>query len=337
MDETPEVQAEVPTEKPEIIAEIKNQEDVQHPPQSSKKHTRSSSKFLEMLACLEVNIPLLKHLKDTPEYVKTMMELLLKKKTVKKAFQVEYESLHLVCKSCKCFGHVEADCNSPVKVVLPKKQVVNPPVETKDGTEHNGINSKFEFVFGNSHGIDFVIKENPNLPPTLHVTSEKHANPNPPLKPNPTSAGPQQVKPSSSKKIDPNPLTGTGARSMIGTGSAPATTPARKRRRPQSLQNSPILVVPSKAKPAMEKSATDVASVGRPASENLVTTIIPEANRPVPENSDSVTASGDGCHKELSSAVVVPHGDGHDVTLIAAPAVHRSDGPVSSPKDVHVS
>ncbi|MED6116453.1 hypothetical protein PIB30_100460, partial [Stylosanthes scabra] len=53
MEETPEVQVEVPTEKPEIIAEIKNQEDVQHPPQSSKKHTRSSSKFLEVLACLE--------------------------------------------------------------------------------------------------------------------------------------------------------------------------------------------------------------------------------------------------------------------------------------------
>ncbi|MED6173635.1 hypothetical protein PIB30_061469 [Stylosanthes scabra] len=40
MEETPEVQVEVPTEKPEIIAAIKNQEDVQHPPQSSKKHTR---------------------------------------------------------------------------------------------------------------------------------------------------------------------------------------------------------------------------------------------------------------------------------------------------------
>ncbi|MED6163064.1 hypothetical protein PIB30_076384, partial [Stylosanthes scabra] len=53
MEETPEVQVEVPTEKPEIIAEMKNQEAVQHPPQSSKKHTRSSSKFLEVLACLE--------------------------------------------------------------------------------------------------------------------------------------------------------------------------------------------------------------------------------------------------------------------------------------------
>ncbi|MED6211691.1 hypothetical protein PIB30_076124 [Stylosanthes scabra] len=57
MEETPEVQVEVPTEKSEIIAEIKNQEDVQHPPQSSKKHTRSSSKFLEVLACLEKNLP----------------------------------------------------------------------------------------------------------------------------------------------------------------------------------------------------------------------------------------------------------------------------------------
>ncbi|MED6199826.1 hypothetical protein PIB30_079514 [Stylosanthes scabra] len=68
MEETPEDQKEVPTEKPEIITETKNKEDVQHPPQSSKKHTKSSSKFLEVLACLE----------DTPEYVKTMKELLRK-------------------------------------------------------------------------------------------------------------------------------------------------------------------------------------------------------------------------------------------------------------------
>ncbi|MED6140758.1 hypothetical protein PIB30_096512 [Stylosanthes scabra] len=39
IEETPEVQVEVPTKELEIIAEIKNQEDVQHPPQSSKKHT----------------------------------------------------------------------------------------------------------------------------------------------------------------------------------------------------------------------------------------------------------------------------------------------------------
>ncbi|MED6139402.1 hypothetical protein PIB30_083526, partial [Stylosanthes scabra] len=47
VEETPVVQVELPTEKPGIIVEIKNQEDVQYPPQSSKKHTRSSSKFLE--------------------------------------------------------------------------------------------------------------------------------------------------------------------------------------------------------------------------------------------------------------------------------------------------
>ncbi|MED6113828.1 hypothetical protein PIB30_074486, partial [Stylosanthes scabra] len=82
MEETPEVQVKVPTEKPEIIAEIRNQEDVQQSSQSSsKKHTRTSSKFLEVLACLEVNIPLLKHLKDTPEYVKTMKELFDSPKT----------------------------------------------------------------------------------------------------------------------------------------------------------------------------------------------------------------------------------------------------------------
>ncbi|MED6213030.1 hypothetical protein PIB30_089308 [Stylosanthes scabra] len=49
MEETPEVQVEVPTEKLEIIAEIKNQEDVQHPPQSSKKH-RSGAK-----TCMKIN------------------------------------------------------------------------------------------------------------------------------------------------------------------------------------------------------------------------------------------------------------------------------------------
>ncbi|MED6225655.1 hypothetical protein PIB30_095694, partial [Stylosanthes scabra] len=39
MEETPEVQIEVPTEKSEIITETKNKEAVHHPPQSSKKHT----------------------------------------------------------------------------------------------------------------------------------------------------------------------------------------------------------------------------------------------------------------------------------------------------------
>ncbi|MED6142268.1 hypothetical protein PIB30_112034, partial [Stylosanthes scabra] len=53
VEEAPEVHVEAPKEKPEIIAEIKSQEDYHHPPQSSKKHTRSSSKFLEVLACLE--------------------------------------------------------------------------------------------------------------------------------------------------------------------------------------------------------------------------------------------------------------------------------------------
>ncbi|MED6227408.1 hypothetical protein PIB30_113261, partial [Stylosanthes scabra] len=83
VEEAPEVHVEALKEEPEIIPKIKSQEEDHHPPQSSKKHTRSSSKFLEVLACLEVNIPLLKHLKDTPEYVKSMKELLLKKKTVK--------------------------------------------------------------------------------------------------------------------------------------------------------------------------------------------------------------------------------------------------------------
>ncbi|MED6115413.1 hypothetical protein PIB30_090313 [Stylosanthes scabra] len=49
MEETPEVQVEVPTEKPEIIAEIKNQEAVHHPPQSSKKHTSGAK------TCMKIN------------------------------------------------------------------------------------------------------------------------------------------------------------------------------------------------------------------------------------------------------------------------------------------
>ncbi|MED6190764.1 hypothetical protein PIB30_109085, partial [Stylosanthes scabra] len=53
VEEAPEVHVEVPKEKLEIIAEIKSLEDDHYPPQSSKKHTRSSSKFLEVLACLE--------------------------------------------------------------------------------------------------------------------------------------------------------------------------------------------------------------------------------------------------------------------------------------------
>ncbi|MED6165711.1 hypothetical protein PIB30_102242, partial [Stylosanthes scabra] len=40
--EAQEVHVEAPKEEPEIIAKIKSQEDDHHPPQSSKKHTRSS-------------------------------------------------------------------------------------------------------------------------------------------------------------------------------------------------------------------------------------------------------------------------------------------------------
>ncbi|MED6177569.1 hypothetical protein PIB30_099342, partial [Stylosanthes scabra] len=47
LEEIPEVQVEAPKEKPEVVAEIKNQEVIHHPPQSSKKHTRPFSKLLE--------------------------------------------------------------------------------------------------------------------------------------------------------------------------------------------------------------------------------------------------------------------------------------------------
>ncbi|MED6189104.1 hypothetical protein PIB30_092489 [Stylosanthes scabra] len=49
MEEIPEVQVEASTEKPEIIAKIKNQEDIQHPPQSLKKHTSGAK------TCMKIN------------------------------------------------------------------------------------------------------------------------------------------------------------------------------------------------------------------------------------------------------------------------------------------
>ncbi|MED6141044.1 hypothetical protein PIB30_099465 [Stylosanthes scabra] len=51
LEEIPEVQVEAPKEKPEVVAEIKNQEVIHHPPQSSKKHTRPFSKLLEVFSC----------------------------------------------------------------------------------------------------------------------------------------------------------------------------------------------------------------------------------------------------------------------------------------------
>ncbi|MED6224437.1 hypothetical protein PIB30_084002 [Stylosanthes scabra] len=48
MEETPKVQVKVPTKKPEIIAEIKNQEDVHHPPQSSKEHTSGAKTCIKI-------------------------------------------------------------------------------------------------------------------------------------------------------------------------------------------------------------------------------------------------------------------------------------------------
>ncbi|MED6178300.1 hypothetical protein PIB30_106273, partial [Stylosanthes scabra] len=84
LEEILEVQVEAPKEKPEVVAEIKNQEVIHHPPESSKNHTRPFSKLLEVFSCLRVNIPLLKHLEETPIYVKNMKELLLKKKNLKK-------------------------------------------------------------------------------------------------------------------------------------------------------------------------------------------------------------------------------------------------------------
>ncbi|MED6226803.1 hypothetical protein PIB30_107367 [Stylosanthes scabra] len=58
MEEIPDVQVEALKEKQEVVAE--KQEVIQHPPQSSKKHTKPFSKFLEVSSCLKVDIPLLK-------------------------------------------------------------------------------------------------------------------------------------------------------------------------------------------------------------------------------------------------------------------------------------
>ncbi|MED6142382.1 hypothetical protein PIB30_113194, partial [Stylosanthes scabra] len=56
------------------------------PPPKLKSEGKSKplSKFLEVFACLGVNMPLLKNLKETPAYVHSMKELLLKKRTLKK-------------------------------------------------------------------------------------------------------------------------------------------------------------------------------------------------------------------------------------------------------------
>ncbi|MED6117519.1 hypothetical protein PIB30_110707, partial [Stylosanthes scabra] len=52
-------------------------------PQSSKK-PKSLSRFLEIFACVEVNMPLLKNLREMPAHVDSLKELLLKKKSLKK-------------------------------------------------------------------------------------------------------------------------------------------------------------------------------------------------------------------------------------------------------------
>ncbi|MED6142322.1 hypothetical protein PIB30_112521, partial [Stylosanthes scabra] len=52
-------------------------------PQSSKK-PKSLSKFLEIFACIEVNMPLLKNLREMPAHVHSLKELLIKKKSLKK-------------------------------------------------------------------------------------------------------------------------------------------------------------------------------------------------------------------------------------------------------------
>ncbi|MED6170100.1 hypothetical protein PIB30_027700 [Stylosanthes scabra] len=91
LEEISEVQVEAQIVKLEDVAKIKNQEAIHHPPQSSKKHTKPFSKLLEVFSCLKVNIPLLKHLEETPIYVKNMKELLLNKRTLKKG---RYRSAH---------------------------------------------------------------------------------------------------------------------------------------------------------------------------------------------------------------------------------------------------
>ncbi|MED6164217.1 hypothetical protein PIB30_087563 [Stylosanthes scabra] len=53
-------------------------------PKSSNEKPKPLSNFLEVFACLEVNMPLLKNLREMPAYVHSMKELLLKKKYLKK-------------------------------------------------------------------------------------------------------------------------------------------------------------------------------------------------------------------------------------------------------------
>ncbi|MED6201017.1 hypothetical protein PIB30_090913 [Stylosanthes scabra] len=74
---------EAPTQEEKVETEIIPS----HPPPKSKSSSEKPkplSKFLEVFACLEVNMSLLKNLREMPAHVHSMKELLVKKKSLKK-------------------------------------------------------------------------------------------------------------------------------------------------------------------------------------------------------------------------------------------------------------
>ncbi|MED6129934.1 hypothetical protein PIB30_112917, partial [Stylosanthes scabra] len=79
---------ETPTRKQEVKAKKETTTIPTPRPKPSRGKPKPLSKFLEIFACLEVNIPLLKDLREMSAYVHSMKELLLKKITLNKGDKV---------------------------------------------------------------------------------------------------------------------------------------------------------------------------------------------------------------------------------------------------------
>ncbi|MED6114397.1 hypothetical protein PIB30_079831 [Stylosanthes scabra] len=63
---------ETPRKEQEAVVGKEQQKIITPSPQLPRVHDKPLSKFLEVFACLEVNIPLLRSLKEIPVYVKSM-------------------------------------------------------------------------------------------------------------------------------------------------------------------------------------------------------------------------------------------------------------------------
>ncbi|MED6114961.1 hypothetical protein PIB30_085525 [Stylosanthes scabra] len=137
MEEIPEVQVEVPTEKSEVVVEIKNQEAIHHPRQSPKKHTKPFSKFLEVFACLKGNIPLLKQLKATSRVLIDMEsgELMLRVHDECLILNI-YKYMHPFSdiKNCIKFGTSKLSKQKPPDKLLQYPSLCEEPKPITEGT-----------------------------------------------------------------------------------------------------------------------------------------------------------------------------------------------------------